>query len=147
VGFYSLPAKNVNKNETKGLSVELLTKLGCRACPLDRVKGNKNPHLAPQGHDDPLIYMLDGPPTTRDDAAGKNFAGGVDRIIKHMLPRWVGDRVRWSSITRTASREIDGIPQGRRGQPQRVCSPATADDDRACLLQAVGRGGHREIEA
>jgi DNA polymerase I-like protein with 3'-5' exonuclease and polymerase domains/uracil-DNA glycosylase len=108
VGFYSLPAKNVNKNETKGLSVELLTKLGCRACPLDRVKGNKNPHLAPQGHDDPLIYMLDGPPTTRDDAAGKNFAGGVDRIIKHMLPRWVGDRVRWSSITRTASREIDG---------------------------------------
>jgi DNA polymerase I-like protein with 3'-5' exonuclease and polymerase domains len=107
VGFYSLPAKNVNKNETKGLSLELLHKLGCRACPLDRVKGNKNPHLAPQGSDEPLIYMLDGPPTTKDDGAGKNFAGGVDRIIKRIMPGSLRDKTRWSSITRTASREID----------------------------------------
>lgn len=108
MGFYSLPAKNVHKNETQGLSVELLQKLGCKACPLDRIKLNKNPHLAPQGSDEPLIYMLDGPPSIKDDAAGKNFAGGVDRTIMRAVPRWVGDRVRWSSITRTASRELDG---------------------------------------
>jgi DNA polymerase I-like protein with 3'-5' exonuclease and polymerase domains/uracil-DNA glycosylase len=106
LGFYALPHKN-KKVDTKGLSIELLHKMGCKACPLDKIRGNVNPHLAPQGSSKPLVYMLDGPPSIKDDKLGKNFSGGVSRLIMRAMPESMRERTRWSSVTRTASREVD----------------------------------------
>lgn len=106
MGFYSLPAKN-KAADTKGLSLELLHRMGCKVCPLDQIRANLNPHLEPQGSDKPIVYMLDGPPSVKDDKAGKNFAGGISRLISRAMPADMREHTRWSSITRTASRELD----------------------------------------
>lgn len=109
---------------TQGPSIDLLHRLECKACPLNQIKQNKNPHMLPSGTDEPLIYILGENPTKDDDEDGKHFSGKAGRFLRSRIPPKLLKKIRWNYTVRTK-------PLGS-GTPQRTeiecCRPSIERD-------------------
>lgn len=65
-------------------SKESMNRLGCRVCPLDKVR-NCTPKMEPLWAETTDVYVLGEQPSKEDDAKGKPFAGEVGKILNSVL--------------------------------------------------------------
>src|SRR5690348_16848828 len=84
-----------------GPSNELLHSLECRACPLDKIRSNKHPHMKPTGAVKPLIYILGEAPGKQEDEEGEQFIGGSGEILRARIPKKLLPQVRFNNVVRT----------------------------------------------
>jgi uracil-DNA glycosylase family 4 len=98
MGFWSSGTKQ-NKNGIP--SVDLLHRLECRACPLDRITANFNPHMKPTGSKEPLVYILGEAPGKDEDEEGVQFIGKSGQLLRGCIPSDFEDDLRWNNIVRT----------------------------------------------
>lgn len=78
-------------------SADYFRKLGCRACPLDKVL-MRSPKMEPVGHDNPDLYIIGECPTAGDDKAGEPFSGHAGDMIEALLPPKI--KKRWNNAIR-----------------------------------------------
>lgn len=131
MGFFSseiAASRSITRGEP---TLELMHRLQCRVCPLDKCKGTKHPHLEPNGAKEPLVYVLGAAPVADDDEDGLHFSneGEPGRIVRTYLRKYseeLGIKVnaRFNNITRTFS--------GEKRAPTRVevecCRPSIHKD-------------------
>lgn len=82
-------------------SDKLLHRLQCRACPLDKLKDNCNPHMRPSGEDEPLIYILGQAPDEAADRKDDHRENPAGHLISSLLPTKWEERTRWNYVVRT----------------------------------------------
>lgn len=91
-------------------SKELLHKLECKGCPLDRIRSNRSPHMEPTGSKRPLVYFLGPMPSEADDENGEQFTGNPGRLLQHQIPReFKKDAIRYNHVVRCKTKS--GEPQ------------------------------------
>jgi DNA polymerase-1 len=95
------PRATRSKARVVSLPIEQLHRLECKACPLDKVRGNKHPHMEPTGVDDPDVYMLGEAPGEQEDDEGEQFIGKTGRLLRSHIPRDKKDKLRWNNCVRT----------------------------------------------
>lgn len=91
-------------------SVELLHRMGCKACPLANCQ-NRNPNMAPTGGKRPLVYVLGEAPGKEEDKEARQFIGASGRFLRDVIPdewfedaderRWKTPEIRWNNVVRT----------------------------------------------
>ncbi|MDE2426269.1 MAG: hypothetical protein KGO96_10235 [Elusimicrobia bacterium] len=79
-------------------SDELLHKLGCRACPLNRAEDIVHPKMDASGSDDPLVYILGEAPGREEDLEGRQFVGPSGDLVRPLIPARLRSRVRWNNV-------------------------------------------------
>jgi len=105
MGFFGLDdgsaPKKLAKNggPQKGVSVDLLHKIECKACPLNHAQVTSN-KMEPLGPKQPLIYVLGSAPSKEADKADKPFAGNELRVIRQMMGSAHKD-ARFNNVIRT----------------------------------------------
>lgn len=123
MGFFASGSNKGAKNN--GLpSLELIHRLECKICPLNKLTCNKTPHMQPWGTNDPLVYVLGEAPTAEDDEAGKQFADDAGRVLRARFPKELLPHVRWNNVVRTH-------PPGDRAPEQleiEACRPSVERD-------------------
>lgn len=82
-------------------SVELYHRLGCKVCPLNKIKTNKHPHMEPTGTEEPVVYMLGEAPGENEDIEGEQFVGLSGQLLRARIPREWRDKLRWNNVIRT----------------------------------------------
>jgi uracil-DNA glycosylase family 4 len=114
------------------VSPELMERMGCKACPMDRVKGLKSPKMLPTGTTNPLVLILGEAPGTEEDKHDEQFIGPSGRLLRDHLRKALGLRqdddenewVRWNNCIRCH-------PEGNR-DPTYIeltcCMPKQRDD-------------------
>jgi uracil-DNA glycosylase family 4 len=104
------------------VSLQLLHKMECRACPLNKADVC-SPKMQPEGPDDPLIYVLDEYPSKDTDERGVHLSGGSGKLFRGCVPEEVLDRVRYNSVIRTR-------PPNRVPDPVEIecCRPSIVRD-------------------
>lgn len=106
----------------QGVSLELLHKMECRACPLNKAE-LQNGKMDPAGSDAPVVYMLGDNPSRMDDRRGEHFTSDIGQVLHIRIPEKWESRLRWNNVIRSHP--------GNRG-PEFVeiecCRPAVAGD-------------------
>lgn len=83
------------------VSVELLHRAECNACPLNTALNLRHPKMEPTGSTEPDIYMLGEAPGEDEDHTGKQFVGKAGRCLRLRIPdKWL-PRIRWNNVIRT----------------------------------------------
>lgn len=105
MGFFGVDIKQAPKRgPASAVSVELLRKAECKACPLNYAECN-SPKMQPLSlFDDaggPVVYILGANPSTSADKLNKPFAGEVLDFMKMRIPSSIMNNARWNNITRT----------------------------------------------
>lgn len=122
MGFFA--SGSTNPSRDKMPSLDLIHRLECKVCPLNKIKDNDHPHMEPTGSPEPLIYILGEFPSRDDDEAGKQFAGESGRLLRALLPKELMPHIRWNNVVRTRT------PKGRA--PERIeieaCRPSVERD-------------------
>lgn len=132
MGFFaSGGAKASGKNATP--SLDLIHRLECKVCPLNKLTCNHTPHMAPTGASDPLIYVLGEAPGKEDDDRGAHFYGDGGRVVRARFPKEILGFVRWNNIVRTRT------PKGRAPETIEIeaCRPSVVRDIVATKPKAV----------
>lgn len=112
------------KKKVPKLSTELLHSLQCRACPLDKIKENLHPHMAPTGAEDPVVLILGEGPGREEDEENVQFIGRSGQLLRGNVPKeWI-PQIRWNNVVRTR-------PPGNR-TPDKIevecCRPSVRED-------------------
>lgn len=95
--FAEVESSKVDKEED---NAQLLHKLECKACPLNKVK-NLSPKIKPHGAKAPLIYILNDFPTETDDENNEFLSGKEGDMVWDLIPEQYRSRVRVNSIVRS----------------------------------------------
>jgi uracil-DNA glycosylase family 4 len=105
-------------------SLDMLHRLQCRVCPLDKIAGNRHPHMEPTGSDKPLIYVLGEAPGKTEDWQDEQFVGESGQILRARIPHEFRKLIRWNNTVRTRPYKND--------TPQKIeiecCRPSVAGD-------------------
>lgn len=101
MSFFNFKEKEKAKPVAKGYSLELLHQQQCKVCPLDKVMGNRTPHMQPAGSDKPIVYVLGEAPGKNEDQKGVPFIGQAGQLLRSHIPQGWEDRIRWSNCVRT----------------------------------------------
>lgn len=97
MGFFNANAEPAGRDRL----TELLYKLECRACPLNRIAGNLHPHMEPTGAKHPKVYVLGEAPGETEDEEGVQFVGPSGELLRAYVPdEWL-KHVRWNNVVRT----------------------------------------------
>jgi len=80
-------------------SIDLYHKMECKACPLNKIKDNANPHMPASGSGKPLVYILGEAPGADEDYEGKQFVGRSGQLLRYHVPDGVA--IRWNNVVRT----------------------------------------------
>src|SRR5580765_2590939 len=97
MGFF--PTKN--SKQASGPTDELLHKLECRVCPLNKIATNKNPHMEPTGSKKPLVYVLGEAPGREEDFGNEQFIGASGQLLRARIPDWLLPKIRFNNVVRT----------------------------------------------
>ncbi len=97
MGFLFGTAGNLPASVKNRPSGDLLHKLGCRVCPLNRSTGLTSPKMEASGSDSPLIYVLGELPSEIDDQEGRYLAGPPGELVRPLIPGRLRSRVRYNS--------------------------------------------------
>lgn len=103
MGFFGLvdPPKKQARDPSKGVSLDLLHRAECKACPLNRGTDCKHPKLKPSGDKEAIIYMLGASPSYEADTRGKPWAGPALKYLLSKIPNSVRPQLRWGNVIRT----------------------------------------------
>jgi uracil-DNA glycosylase family 4 len=101
MGFFHQANKPERLTGKINTSVELLHRMGCKACPLNNAPV-RNGKMAPHGSAEPLVYVLGSTPTVKSDRIGKPWTGSGKEAFLALTPRGKRDLIRYSNIVRTA---------------------------------------------
>lgn len=118
--------------------VAMLHRMGCRVCPLARVK-NRSPQMKPSGtFNNPLVYFLGEAPGRQEDEEGEPFVGPSGQMLRGMIPKRYRYDVRYNNVVRTRPH--------RNATPGPVevecCRPSVVADIEATMPRVVvGLGG------
>jgi len=129
-------APPLKKSRTGGISLEILHQMECRACPLNKADVS-TPKMVPAGASAPLLYVLGGAPSTKDDEAGGHGAGPVGQLVRNSIQEDVLERTRFNTVIRTMP------PDERSPDPIEIecCRPSIVRDIEATKpLAIVGLG-------
>ena len=74
------------RGDSRQFSMDTLFKMGCKACPLDRVKGLHHPKMDATGSKRPLAYILGEGPGSEEDKLNEQFVGKSGHLLKEYLP-------------------------------------------------------------
>lgn len=91
--FATSGRSSVSRNKP---SDELLHRLGCRGCPLNKAKLD-SPKMLPTGSIEPLIYAIGEAPGTEEDEEGRQFVGNAGRLLRPMFPSGIRAEIRWTN--------------------------------------------------
>lgn len=100
MGFFNRGVEK-KKPDTGDISIELLHAQECAVCPLNRVKGNRHPHMAPTGNPHPDVYCLGEANGETEDRKGVQFVGKSGRFLRSRIPAKWESRLRWNNCVRT----------------------------------------------
>lgn len=109
----------------KPTSFELMHRLECKICPLNKLTDNYHPHMPPSGADDPLVYILGEAPGAAEDKDGENqFIGDSGQLLRARIPKAWLPRIRWNNVVRTRP------PKNRTPEPIEIecCRPSVEKD-------------------
>lgn len=79
----------------------MLHQLGCRVCPLAKIRANKHPAMLPTGADHPLVYIIGEGPGRTEDEQNEQFVGESGQILRARIPRKFCNVVRFNNVIRT----------------------------------------------
>src|SRR6266446_3036288 len=138
MGFFfasGVGSKKVNKNIP---SYDLLYRLSCKACPLNKATHILSPKMEPSGSTKPLIMIIGEAPGEVEDEGGKQFVGPSGDLIRFLIPPRLKSQIRWNNV-------INCRPQNNR-DPEIVelecCRPRVVSDiERAKPTAIFGLGG------
>lgn len=74
------------RGSSRQFSMDTLFKMGCKACPLDRVKNLHHPKMDATGSEKPLVYILGEGPGAEEDKTGRQFVGKSGHLLREYLP-------------------------------------------------------------
>lgn len=97
MGFFPVD----NKKDKLSYSDELLHRMECKACPLNRLKDVITPHMEPTGAKDPDVYILGEGPGGDEDKEGEQFVGVSGQLLRANIPHKWKKRIRWNNVVRT----------------------------------------------
>lgn len=132
MGFF---ASGSGKSAAKEPSLELVRRLECKVCPLNKIYSNEHPHMKPTGASDPLVYILGAAPSRDDDADNQQFSSQSDTgaMLRARIPKAMRPFLRWNHVVRTHT------PKGR--EPERIeieaCRPSVEKDIAATKPKAI----------
>lgn len=114
MGFFGLiddaPKKAPKADPLRGVSVSMLHKQECKACPLNRGTECKHPKMEPAGSKEALIYILGASPNAVADRKGTPWAGTNRAMIESLLPTSARKQLRWGNVIRTYPGPGEPIP-------------------------------------
>lgn len=84
----------------RGVSLEMLHQMECKACPLNRAKC-RSPKMKPEGSSQPRIYVLGTAPNDAADDIDRPWAGADAKLVKRNMTRDAFDATRWNNVVRT----------------------------------------------
>jgi uracil-DNA glycosylase family 4 len=129
------------------LSPEIMERMGCKACPLDKAESMlRSPKMRPTGTRNPLIYILGEAPGEREDEEDEQFIGPSGNIARDAVRRAFNLRkrddenqfVRWNNTIRCHP------PKNRDPDPVELicCMPKQFDDiawTKPRVIMALGK--------
>ncbi|KKL12047.1 hypothetical protein LCGC14_2539660, partial [marine sediment metagenome] len=74
------------RGNSRQFSMDTLFKLGCKACPLNHVKGLRHPKMDATGSKKPLVYILGEGPGVEEDKLNEQFIGKSGHLLREYLP-------------------------------------------------------------
>ena len=105
-------------------SDELLHKLSCRACPLNKAEHIQSPKMPPSGSQNPLIYFLAEAPGEIEDEENKQLVGPSGDLLWPLIPPKIKVKSRRNNV-------LNCRPQNNRN-PEDVeiecCRPRIVED-------------------
>jgi len=103
MGFFLIkPKTQKQRSAGRNVSVDLLHKLECKACPLQATHGQlTHPDMRPTGSKKPLVYVLGEAPGADEDQQGRQFVGKAGRVLRSRIPDDWDDHIRWNNCVRT----------------------------------------------
>ena len=123
--------------EETRVSLEVLHKQECKACPLNKARVN-NGKMEPTGSKKPLIYVLGEAPGETEDIKGEQFVGKAGKLLREQIPRSWLESFRFNNVIRTRP------PKNRTPDWIEVecCRPSIVRDIEATKPKAIfGFGG------
>ena len=99
LGFFFKEEEPTKKQKgiPRQLSMDTLYQVGCKACPLNKVKHLRHPKLDATGSKKPLIYMLGEANGENEDKLGKQFVGKAGQLLRKYLPDDIVESARWNN--------------------------------------------------
>lgn len=94
---------NVVSASKTTVSDDLLHKLECKACSLNKAKNLSTPKMQPSGSNDPIIYIIGDRPSAYEDEDGKHFGDKAGRYLLKQIPSELRKKVRYNNVTRCHS--------------------------------------------
>ena len=82
------------------LSLPMLHKAECRACPLNHSKG-EHTKIQPAGAQQPLIYILGEAPGSEEESDGSHFSGRAGQFLRKSIHKDWLPLLRWNTVIRT----------------------------------------------
>ena len=138
MSFFFTNAATTPHSDKSEKGVEIFHKYQCRVCPLDKIKTNKHPHMAPTGANKPLIYVLGEAPGKTEDRDGIQFVGESGQHLRDLIPKKFDNLIRWNNVVRTRP------PENRKPSFQEIecCRPSVTKDIEETKPRAIfGFGG------
>ena len=134
MGFFASGSKR-QSNRDGMPSLELIHRLECKICPLNKVENN-TPHMPPSGAKEPLVYILGTAPGASEDRVGKpKFSGDHGIPLHRCIPDEMLPLIRWNNVVRTR-------PPGKPQRPPEkieieACRPSIERDIAATKPKAI----------
>lgn len=120
-------------------SDDLLHKLECRACTLNKVSFLETPKMEPSGTLEPLVYILGEAPGQVEDEDGQQFIGPSGEFLRPHIPARFRSKVRWNNTIRCWPGK--GNPDPTKIQIE-CCRPSIERDiEQAAPAAIIGLGG------
>jgi len=137
--FYSDDAKPKAIAAAKGISIETLHRVRCRACPLNN-EPLQHPKMEATGAKHPIAYILGEAPGAEEDKIGKQFVGDAGDLVRSILRKvGVDDKLlRWNNVLRCRP------PKNRTPIPTEIecCRKFIEEDiERSKPAIIIGAGG------
>lgn len=123
------------KVDLRGLNdIALLQKLGCRACPLDKVKNGK---LEASGSDTPLAYVLGESPGDQE-----HLSDEARQLLFAYIPRAIRPKLRFNNVVRSRP------PGNASPDPSSIecCRPSVIQDIELTKPKAIFGFGNTPLE-
>jgi uracil-DNA glycosylase family 4 len=128
---------NVRKKQENAI----LHQLGCKVCPLAKIKANRHPDMPAAGSDRPAVYILGEAPSVTDDKEDKHFSGASGKFLRKHIPKKFEERVRFNNVVRT--RPPDSDPQPTEIE---CCRPSVIEDIERTRPKAIFGFGNAPLK-
>jgi uracil-DNA glycosylase family 4 len=101
MGFFGLvPTARTSIATKTAPTNDLLHRLKCKICPLDKADHLRTPKMEPSGSNDPVVYIMGEAPGKTEDKEGLQFVGAAGELLRPNIPAKFKKRIRWNNTIR-----------------------------------------------